>query len=130
VSRFGTRGAPSTLTVFELVHPGWMLLEQRSLEEINQFFGVMDIDIVVHGEAPTRTPDEIRRLPSSIRRTLRSRDQPTHWAALTKPDGRSVARWYGSGHDEESAIRSAARRWRVEQIGSEAENNPPLRGLP
>jgi hypothetical protein len=107
-----------------------MLLEQMSLEEISQFFGAMEIEIVVHGEAPTRTPDEIRRLPSSIRKTLRSNDQPTHWAALTRPDGRNIARWYGSGLDEESAIRSAAKRWRVEQIGSEAENNPPFSELP
>jgi hypothetical protein len=51
------------------------------------------------------------------------KDRPTHSAALAKPDGRVVARWYGSGMGEEAAIRSAARRWRVEQIGSGAERN-------
>jgi hypothetical protein len=104
------------------------LLEQRSLEEIASFFVAMHLRIVIHTYAPSYTPEELRRLPSEVRRELRRKDRPTHWAALAKPDGRIVARWYGSGDGDDDAIRSAARRWRVEQIGSEAENNPRASG--
>ena len=104
------------------------LLEQQSLDEIAAFFGTMDLRVVIHNDAPVYTPVELRRLPSEIRRELRRKDRPTHWAALAKPDGRIVARWYGSGMSDEDATRSAARRWRVEEIGSEAENNPPAGG--
>jgi hypothetical protein len=104
------------------------LLEQRSLDEIAAFFSSMDLRIVIHADAPTYTPEELRELPSEVRRELRRKDQPTHWAALAKPDGRIVARWYGSGMGDDDAIRSAARRWRVEQMGSQAENDPPTGG--
>jgi hypothetical protein len=100
------------------------LLEHESLDEIAAFFATMDLHVVIHSDAPVYTPEKLRRLPSKVRRELRKKDQPTHWAALAKPDGRIVARWYGSGTGDEDAIRSAARRWRIEQIGSEAENNP------
>jgi hypothetical protein len=101
------------------------LLEQRSLAEIAEFFESHQLRVIVHTDAWVPSADERRRLPSSLRRELR-KDRPTHWAALTKPDGELVARWYGSGMGEEAAIRSAARRWRVEQIGSEAESDDHL----
>jgi hypothetical protein len=83
------------------------LLEHESLGEIAAFFATMDLRIVIHADAPVYTAEELHRLPSKVRRELRKEHQPTHWAALAKPDGRIVARWYGSGTGDEDAIRSA-----------------------
>lgn len=106
------------------------LLEERSLGEIAEFFETVGIRILVHLNRYEPSNDELRRMSSEARRYWRRTDLPTHWAALTKLDGSVIARWYGSGYDDEDATRSAARRYRIEQIGSEAEHRPPGDRLP
>ena len=101
------------------------LLEHQSLDEIVAYFETMDLHISIRSDAPVYTPEEMLCLSNVVRRQLRKKDQPTCWAALAARDGRIVARWCGSGMTDEDAIRSAAKRWRVEQIGTQAENDPP-----
>jgi hypothetical protein len=74
--------------------------------------------------SPVPRPEEWRRLSREERRARRA-DRSTHWADLG-----DRWRWYGSGTSHEDAIRSAARRWRVEPIGSGAERNASDHHLP
>jgi hypothetical protein len=100
------------------------LLEQMPMEEIASYFSGHGLSVVVHDEPPSMTDSERRQLRSSTRRRLDREKQPTHWAALVRSDGESVARWYGSGDDEESAVRSAAKRWRIEEVGWDNQRKP------
>lgn len=86
------------------------LLEDRPLSEILAYFEARDLTLTVHTSPPEPPSGErIRRLPRAVRRALDT-DQSTHWVDLG-----SVAHHYGRGLTEEDAIRSAARRYRIEQ---------------
>jgi len=94
------------------------LIERQPLAEIEAFFEGRGFRLKVDTAAPpTPTAEEIRRMPSIVRKALRDRKRkpPSHWVHLCGLDGTIVARWYGSGDSPEDAIRSAAARWRVEQ---------------
>lgn len=91
------------------------LLEHRPIASILAYFETKGLPLTVHTSPPEQPPTEkLRRLPRPVRRAIET-DASTHWVALG-----SVARHYGSGRSEEEAIRSAARRYRVEQAPEDA----------
>lgn len=96
-----------------------MLPEAEPISTIIGFFGELGYDVEVHAEPPAR-PD-----PRTVSRELRDVPSFSHWCGLNR-GGQTVARWYGGGWSEEEAIRSARRRWRIEQEGAE----PGPRQLP
>ena len=86
------------------------LFEHRPVETILAYFEAKGLTLTVHTSPPeSLSAEELRRLPRSVRRAIDS-DASTHWADLG-----GVARHYGSGSNEEEAIRSAARRYRIEE---------------
>ena len=92
-------------------------LEHLPLDEIVAYFAAQGLSPRVHTEAPpTLTSEERRRLP----RGLRHGPPPhAHWVDLS-----SAVCWYGGGDTKEDALRSAAQRWRIEQIGIGNERKP------
>ncbi len=94
-----------------------VLLEHLPLDEISAYFSARGLNPTVHTEAPpTPTAADQRRLP----RKLRHGAPPhSHWVDLSP-----TVRWYGSGDTEEAAVRSAAQRWRIEQVGNDNERGP------
>ena len=91
------------------------LLEDRAVEDILRYFAEQGLLVTVHTRPPdTPTPDRLRQAPRPVRQRMLS-DTATHWAALG-----SVSDHYGSGSSVEEAIRSAARRYRVEQSPGDA----------
>ena len=85
------------------------LLEDRPIAAIEEYFEAKGLALRVHASPPT-TPsdDEMRRMSRELRRAIET-DTSTHWADL------GPLRHYGSGHSPDEAIRSAARRYRIEQ---------------
>lgn len=91
------------------------LLEDRPISAIKAYFAAKGVPLTVHTSPPEQPTDDVmRRLPRRVRRALATSDA-THWAALGQ-----VSRHYGRGRSEEDAIRSAARRYRVEQAPEDA----------
>lgn len=91
------------------------LLEHRPLDSILAYFEARDLTLRVHTSPPARpSKEEARRLSREVRRALDT-DASTHWVDLG-----SVAPHYGRGRTAEEAIRSAARRYRVEQAPEDA----------
>ncbi len=88
------------------------LIEQGSLAEILQFFDQRGMPLEVTTTPPSFSEAELLRMSSDARRSLRTH-QPTHWASL------GGIEFYGSGDSEDAAIRSAAKRFRIEQIGTD-----------
>ncbi len=87
-----------------------LLLEDRPIAAIQAYFEAKGLPLTVHMSPPDRSSDdEMRRLPRSVRRAVET-DTSTHWVALGP-----MARHYGSGCSEEEAIRSAAKRYRIEE---------------
>ena len=94
-----------------------VLLEHLPLDEIVAYFAAQGLQPRLHAEAPPKPTRQERR---KLLRELRDGPPPyAHWVALG-----SVARWYGGGDTEEDALRSAARRWRIEQIGTDNQRKP------
>ncbi len=91
------------------------LLEHRPIAAIRAYFETKGLPLTVHA-SPPKPPsgEQMRRLPRSVRRAIET-DTSTHWVALGR-----VARHYGSGRSEEEAIRSAAKRYRVEEAPEDA----------
>lgn len=85
------------------------LLEDGPIAAIEGYFEEKRLALRVH-TSPPKTPsdEETRRMPRAVRRALET-DTSTHWVDL------GPLRRYGSGHSREEAIRSAARRYRIEQ---------------
>ena len=93
-----------------------------SLLSIQDFFAAQGFRVVVHRQSPPEpTPDEVRRV-STVERRARRRFKPAYWADLEQLVAASRVRWYGGGDNEEGAVRSARKRWRVEQEGSHPPN--------
>lgn len=106
------------------------LLENRSPEEIASYFAAEGLVLYVHANAPIASSrSEIRHAVSDSPGVLTTKQRATHWADLTKANGEVVARWYGSGFAHDDALRSAAQRWRVEQVGTDNQRHPG-QGLP
>ena len=102
------RGADGLELAYDQTVSG--LLEERSITSILAYFDARGLPLVVHSSTPEQPTDEAwRRLPRTVRRAIES-DTSTHWVDLG-----DVARHYGRGTSEEEAIRSAARRYRIEQ---------------
>lgn len=85
------------------------LFEDRPVAAIEAYFERHGLALRVH-TSPPKPPSrgEERRLPCLVGRSIEI-DTSTHWAALGR------LRHYGKGHSPDEAIRSAARRYRVEQ---------------
>lgn len=85
------------------------LFEDRPVAAIEAYFEKHDLALRVH-TSPPKPPSsgEKRRLPRLVRRAIET-DTSTHWAEL------GGVRHYGKGHSPDEAIRSAARRYRIEQ---------------
>lgn len=99
--------APAALAYHHIVDP---LLERRPLDSILAYFEARDLPLRVHTAPPVPpTREELLRLPREVRHALQA-DESTHWVDLGE-----VAHHYGQGRNEEEAIRSAARRFRIEQ---------------
>ena len=96
------------------------LIEELPIDVIEEFFAERGLLIFSHQVSPRR-PDASswRRLPREIRRRLTSEPTPTDWVDLRAVGGETVHRWYGSGSSPNEALRSAARRYRVEQLGTD-----------
>ncbi len=91
------------------------LLENQPLASILAYFEERGLALTVHTSPPLPpSPEEMRRLPRVVRRAIEE-DESTHWADLG-----ALARHYGRGGTEEEAIRSAARRYRIEQAPEDA----------
>ena len=90
-------------------------LEERPIADLLEYFATKGMPLAVH-KAPPEPPTkkQLRKLPKSVRHAIES-DESTHWADLGH-----VARHYGSGRSEKDAIRSAARRYRIEQTPEDA----------
>lgn len=89
-------------------HQTVALPEDEPVAQIKKWFADLGFDLVTHTEPPVR-PD-----PQTVSMAERSAPEFSHWCAL-----RPGPRWYGGGWSEEEAIRSARKRWRVEQEGVE-----------
>jgi hypothetical protein len=93
-----------------------MLLEQRPLTEIEDFFTQLGFRLGVHNTPPPQpSAEEARRLLATVRKSMRTVSDLTCWVDLDRVDGGESVRWYGSGMNHEEAIRRAAARWRAEQ---------------
>jgi hypothetical protein len=87
------------------------------LGEIVAYFAERGLAPRVHTEAPpTPTAEELRRLSSALRHGPPAH---AHWVDLSP-----TIRWYGGGDTEEDAIRAAAQRWRIEQVGTDNARRP------
>ncbi len=85
------------------------LFEDWPVAAIEAYFEKHGLALRVHTSPPKpRSSDELRRLPREVRRAIKT-DTSTHWVALGR------MRHYGRGRSPDEAIRSAARRYRVEQ---------------
>lgn len=85
------------------------LLEDMPIAAIEKYFEAKGLRLHVHISPPdTPSQDEIRRMPGELMRAIGT-DNSTHWADL------GPLRRYGSGDSRNEAIRSAARRYRIEQ---------------
>ncbi len=83
-------------------------LEDRPIAAIKAYFESRGLPLTVHTSKPERPSNDEMRLHRSVRRAIQN-DVSTHWVDL----GRTSH--YGSGRSEDEAIRSAAKRYRVEQ---------------
>lgn len=96
-------------------HPMGTLLEDRDIDDILGYFVAKGVPLTVHTRSPSPpTPDQLRHSSRTVREAMLD-DASTHWAALG-----SVSDHYGGGSSEEDAIRSAARRYRIEQAPPDA----------
>lgn len=94
---------------------GMGLPEDDPLPDIEAFFASRKFRVVVHEEPPPEpTPDEWRRMSSASRRARRDFGAP-YWADLQRIETSKLVRWYGAGETPEAAIRSARKRYRVEE---------------
>ena len=94
------------------------LPEDAPVPDIVAWFAERGLALELHQDAPPR-PD-----PKTVPRSLRNRPEFSHWCGIG--GGQQRARWYGGGWSADEAIRSARKRWRVEQEG----NAPTERRLP
>ena len=100
-------------------------LESQSPAAIASHFATEGFALRVHADAPPApTAEEMRRMPSELRRALRSEQRPAHWVDLTDATGEVIARWCGSGPTREAALRRAAQRWRIEQEATDSQRRP------
>jgi hypothetical protein len=91
------------------------LPEDDPLPDIEAFFAHNQFQLVLHEEPPPEpTPDEVRRMSSSVRQARKS-FRPAYWADLKQVETGELVRWYGGGDSPAGAMRSARSRWRVEQ---------------
>lgn len=95
-----------------------MLPEDDSLDAIHEFFAELGFSLVVHRNSPPEPSEAEWRAMSREIRNARKALSVTHWADLRSLTSESVAPWYGGGNDEGEAIRSARRRWRIEEEGA------------
>ena len=90
-------------------------LEDRPIADILDYFAGKGLPLTVHSSPPDPlSADRLRTLPRSVRRAIES-DESSHWADLG-----TIAHHYGAGRSEDDAIRSAARRYRIEQAPEDA----------
>lgn len=89
-----------------------MLIEDSSLDEIVAYFERAGIKIKVHKERPPDPP------------AGGSRHGAEWWVDLHAGDAGGGWPHFGSGEDQEGAIRSAAARWRIEQVGLNNQRQP------
>jgi hypothetical protein len=90
------------------------LPEEEPIPEIVLWFQEKGLDVEVHQDPPAQPEQQ------SVSRELRDAPIFTYWCSI------GGARWFGGGWTHNEAIRSARRRWRVEQDGE----SPGLRTLP
>jgi hypothetical protein len=90
------------------------LPEEEPLAEIVLWFREKGLDVEVHRDPPARPEQQ------SGSRERRVAPNFTFWCSI------GDAQWFGGGWTHDEAIRSARRRWRVEQDGE----SPGLRTLP
>ena len=88
------------------------------MPDIEAFFASRGFRLQPTAEGPpSRSSDELRRMPSRLQAAYRDIEEhpPAIWMNLCRLDGTTVHPWYGAGESREQALRSAARRWRIEQ---------------
>lgn len=101
-----------------------MLIEDSSLDDIAAYFEDARIEIRIHNDGPTRPRSHGRpRQPTGSGSPPRG-EELNWWVDLIGREGRPVWPHFGSGEDRESAIRSAAARWRIEQVGLDNQRRP------
>ena len=89
-----------------------MLIEDSSLDEIVAYFERAGIQIRVHNERPSNSP------------AGDSRRRAEWWVDLLAGDDGVGWPHFGRGEDQGGAIRSAAARWRIEQVGLNNQRKP------
>lgn len=63
-------------------------------------------------------------MSSQEKRSVLKQPHPTRWTDLVDAAGNVIAPWYGSGFTHDDAVRSAAKRWRIEQVGTDNQRRP------
>ena len=88
--------------------------EHESADDITRWFQDNGFTVSVHQDQPP-SPE-----PGTLSRGLLSKwpDESTHWCELRSDE--ITVRWYGSGASADDALRSARRRYRIEE-----ETSPP-----
>ena len=96
------------------------LFEDMPVSVIEAYFDKQGLALQVHSFPPEPpSSSEKRRLPRLVRRAVET-DTSTHWADLDR------MRHYGKGHSPDEAIRSAAKRYRIEQAPDDLEIAVPM----
>lgn len=101
-------------------YPAVSMPEDGPLAEIESFFAEHGLTLSVHQEPlPPLTADQARGLSREVRVAHAEAERWSHWVDLcsaSSPD-RPFHPRYGGGSSADEAIRSARRRWRIEQDG-------------
>ena len=85
-------------------------LERRSIDDIREYFESKGLTLTLHTSSPEGTLSDQTQLSPNAERATRVTRPVMYWVSLG-----DVARHYGRGRTEDEAIRSAARRYRIEQ---------------